>query len=647
MSSTRYVAELTDYEGPVDHVSPYHFYQYTYWNLRGKWRRLLYAWARREPCDAAASIDPEQTVAGNREMLTLTVTVGETPLPRGGRIAVYLPIWFGGAANTRALPCFQGPDGRRGYGSRITAQASREEAELVVQIHSTGSVFTCVEAVVEEGELTEGDRVEILIGDPSCKPPIVCEKAKTYPMRVAIDYLGDDSFRPIVPNPQIANVGNRAHYLRCFAPATPRVGEPFAVRVVAADLPNHNPSHSHAGRLVLKASSGQIDGVTEADFTRESHGTIAVPGVKVGAPGVTRVQVVDEANALMGQTNPICPEAAPPGLSLYYGEIHSHTELSDGGGTPEDSFRWARDVEGLDFSALADHFEDGQSYSYTLEDKWRITREVTEQFDEPGRFVTLLGYEIGTLESHRNVYFADGAGRMVVEGPDGERVTMENVFQKLEGTDYILIPHAPKFHGINWHRPHRPDRQRLVEICSNWGVSEEGGPLPVRHALDLGYKFGSTGGTDNHCSEPGNPERGGITGVYAEELTREAIFRALMARRTFATNGERMILTFSVNGTSMGGELTAGPGAARTVIGRAIACEPIIRVEVIRNGESVSRIEGEGRSDLAVEWRDDGALEQLTPARELTEERFAYYYLRVETVNGTLGWSSPVWVHAT
>ena len=640
-----YVTDLKGYEGPIDVVSPYHYYQYTYWNLRKRWRLILYDWTRREPCDATAQISPEQTVAGARYTFTLTVTVGTEPLTAGGRIAVYCPLQFGGVLERRALAWIQGPDGQTGYGSRVTAGVDREGCSLQIIVHSTGSIFTCIEIVLENGKLEKGDNVEIVIGDPFCKRPIVSAEAKSFPLRVAVDHSGEGEFRSVKSIPVIRNVGAGARYLRCFAPATPREGEEFAVRVIAADLQNHNPSYDYSGKFSISAAEGVVGGNTSADCPPERHGTTLVPGVKVDTPEVSRINVIDREKGLMGRTNPVCPAAAQEGFTLYYGEIHSHTELSDGGGLPQESYHWARDVEGLDFSALADHFEDGQSYNYTLEDKWRITREVAEEYNCPGSFVTLLGYEIGTLEQHRNVYFSDGEGRMVVEGPGGERVTMENVYDKLSGTDYILIPHAPKFHGINWHRPHDPERQRLVEICSFWGISEEGGPLSVRHALDLGYKFGFTGGTDNHTAEAGNPDLGGITGVYAKGLTRKDIFDALRMRRTIATTGPRMIINFSVNGVMMGGESRAEAGSKPVVSARAICCSDIECVDVVRNGEVVFSVEGAGRSDVTVEWEDNRELESLCLSRELTDERFAYYYIRVRTVENDLGWSSPVWVN--
>ena len=638
-----YVTQLKGYEGPVDPISPYHFYMYQYWNLRKTWRQRLYAWTRRDPSDASVSIHPHLTIAGARYTLTLNVTVGATPVQAGARVAVYFPFRFGGDEWVAAPKVFQGPDGQTGYGSRIVARCALPDVELETRVHSTGTVFTCVEILVQGGMLARGDVLDVMIGDPSCKKPVVSQMAKSFPLRVAIDYAGDGTFRPVVPNPIVRNVGGAAALLRCFAPATPKDGEPFTIRVVAADLANHNPAHHYGGTVSLETEQG----VPVADVTVEqaSHGCAQIGNVRVEHAGVTRLVAIDRKNALIGAVNPICPEAAPAGLSLYYGEIHSHTELSDGGGLPEDSLRWARDVEGLDFSALADHFEDGQSYNYTLEDKWRITKQQIESFNTPGSFVTLLGYEIGTLEKHRNVYFPDAEGRMIVEGPDGDRVTIDNVFEKLAGTDYLLIPHAPKFHGIRWNAPHDPERQRLVEIFSYWGDSEEGGQRSVRHALDLGYRFGFTGGTDNHVAEPGNPDIGGITGVWATELTRHAVFEALRERRTFATTGPRMILTLHVNDGLMGSEIRAGHTAVRHVRVRAVTCEPIDRIEVIRNGVVVHEKAGPG-ADRTLEWEDTDPLEKHLPKRELTEERFAYYYARITTVNGARGWTSPVWVFA-
>jgi len=41
--------------------------------------------------------------------------------------------------------------------------------------------------------------------------------------------------------------------------------------------------------------------------------------------------------------------------TVYYGSLHNHTNVSDGTGTPDQAYKYARDVAGLDFFGLADH----------------------------------------------------------------------------------------------------------------------------------------------------------------------------------------------------------------------------------------------------------------------------------------------------
>ena len=66
---------------------------------------------------------------------------------------------------------------------------------------------------------------------------------------------------------------------------------------------------------------------------------------------------------------------------------------------------------------------------------------------------------------------------------------------------------------------------------------------------------------------------------------------------------------------------------------------------MIRNGTVVHTLRGDGARDTELNWPDAESLVAVTPERELTCERFVYYYLRVRTINGDLGWASPVWVH--
>jgi len=647
----KYKTNLTEFSEVLEVISPYHYYQNRYWGLRQKWRHLLFDWTRMEPCDVTVKLDKDYYIAGTTDTLTFTFNIGENPLEKGARIALYFPMFLGGAEHLRELAVFQGPDGQAGYGARINAEASVENVEVCLNIHSVGSIFTCVELGVEKGCLTKGDKVKIIVGDTlENKPLVISEKAQTLTFRTAVDFKGNDVFRPIKPDIILNGRGNTAEKLICCAPATPEPGKSFKLKVTAADNFNGNPAYDYSADIKVKTKGADIESSDSYSVKNSEHGVFEIDGfVKKEKSGVSRIILTDEDNAIMGISNPICPKAAPDGMSIYYGEIHSHTELSDGVGSPDDAMRWARDVEKLDFSAIADHFERGQCYNYTREHKWKINQYTVDKYHDSGSFVALHGYEIGTLEAHRNVYFPDNTGRMIVNDDNGEKVTMDNVYDKLEGTDYILIPHAPKYHGINWYAQHKPERQRLVEICSAWGISEEGGPKSVRAGLDLGLKLGFTGGTDNHSAEPAHAFYdgfGGLTGLFAGELTRKGIFEALMARRTFATNGVRMIVNFNVNSAFMGEEISLAQNNEIRITGRAITASAIKAVDIIRNGEVIHSISpNEKCDDITVDWTDPDSPEKHIIEREITREKTIYYYLRVRTTDGKFGWASPVWVN--
>ena len=124
--------------------------------------------------------------------------------------------------------------------------------------------------------------------------------------------------------------------------------------------------------------------------------------------------------------------------------------------------------------------------------------------------------------------------------------------------------------------------------------------------------------------------RQGIMGVWATELTREAVFDALWQRRCFATTNARMPILFEVNGAFMGQELWTDE--ARSISVWAASESPIARVDIVRNGEDWQSSEPH-ETVFGWEVEDDGS------------EAGAWYYARVTREDGSMGWSSPVWVN--
>ena len=164
------------------------------------------------------------------------------------------------------------------------------------------------------------------------------------------------------------------------------------------------------------------------------------------------------------------------------------------------------------------------------------------------------------------------------------------------------------------------------------------------------------GGTDTHRGRPGSPlsnqsgldarehVTGGITGVLCRELTRRAIWEALLARRCYATTSVRVLLDFDVNGLSMGEELRVTQAdedrfAKRTITCRAVGTCPIDRVVIVRNGQEVYS-KAIGDMACAVQWEDGEPLDSIHDARI----EGAYYYAKVYQRDRNVGWTSPMWL---
>jgi len=163
----------------------------------------------------------------------------------------------------------------------------------------------------------------------------------------------------------------------------------------------------------------------------------------------------------------------------------------------------------------------------------------------------------------------------------------------------------------------------------------------LHRLLASGLRLGFIGGSDNHARNPGLG--GALTGVWAEENTRESIFAALWDRRIFATTGIRPDLRFQVSDAFMGGETrTDVPPQIRV----RVSCDrPIERITIVRDGALVHAEDFQAES-AELCWQDTAC----TPGPH-------YYYAHVRFAGtevspfwncasavGVNAWTSPVWV---
>ena len=321
-------------------------------------------------------------------------------------------------------------------------------------------------------------------------------------------------------------------------------------------------------------------------------------------------------------------------MNLYWGDLHSHCAISYGYGSLERAFRLGRDH--LDFCSVVGHATwhdmptDRERYGFSidyhtegfarLKRNWRTMQETVARYDEPGRFATLLSYEWHSCAyGDHNVYFLEADGEVV------ERDNLKALEQGLADRQTMIIPHhigyGQGYRGINWeHFDAR--RSPVIEILSGHGGSErDGGPFPMYHTmgprsyggtvacgLASGRRFGFVGGTDHHGGYPGHYGEG-RTALYAPELTRQAVWQALRARRCYAVSGDRIEVDFRVADAHMG-EQTRKAGKRQIVV-EVRGCDALDRVEVVKNNRPLKRLFGplppqtaphRLRAKVRVEW---------------------------------------------
>ncbi len=356
----------------------------------------------------------------------------------------------------------------------------------------------------------------------------------------------------------------------------------------------------------------------------------------------------EPAKPVLGHSAAASPPAGP---RVLWGDLHMHSALSDGTGTPDEIYArcWAR---GLDFAALTDH--DTVVGWRMLPSEHHELIDVTRLFDARPDFIALHAYEWTTPHlprgaGHRNVYF-EGLPPTPVYGYRHGYETTEKLQQALRSERAFSVPHHTTWTGTDWDQAD-PALQRHVEIVSIHGVAEApGGVLPARGEMEDGWvvdglargaPMGFVGGTDSHgllwhhgLGLRRDPWAHALTGVVVEEPDRDGLWRALLQRRTSASTGEPISVIARIGDLPQGGEgRHRGPVGLDYQLG---GTRDLVSLTVIRDGEERAVIPLQG-ARAAGRWVDDA----VDPGAHV-------YYLRVQQAPRgdavDLAWSSPIFV---
>ena len=480
--------------------------------------------------------------------------------------------------------------------------------------------------------------------------------------------------------------------IHCVAPSRVAVGESFDIKVkvlgpireikCSGGWNDHKPGlhgpfnrnvqrqiqyHDNClpewrGELVVDAgtaSSGPkelaFDGTLQGVFPGDSRPIQVFRGFSLEKPGFHFIRLVDKESGVEGHANPIYSTEGVPASRIFWGDPHWQTFFSDGIRCPEELFGFARDEGFLDFGAISDHMEG------VTDRQWEYFQAVANDYNEPGRFATLIGQEwtnhnpVVGAPGHRNIYYRGDTGPVLrSNAPDSD--TLEKLWCKLDSLsdiDAIAIPHhsANVVMGVDWEQGWNPKYEKAVEIHSVWGNSErhmdDGNIMAIQHldgeirgrhvvdALRRGYRFGFVGGGDIHDGRPGDalhnesyppsPTRfwpAGYTAVLAPSLTRDAVFDAISNRKTYATTQTRIYLDVTFNKAKSGHSLNI----------MAASEEGIREAAIVVNGDDAQKLQPDGDRRIVSQKNLPVAIEPGD-----------FCYVRIITEKNNMAWSSPHW----
>lgn len=568
--------------------------------------------APRHPSDGGgrAWLDPEPAtiVVGTYHRFDVVYEAGPLGVAEGG--VVFLqpsPFWGWGPPQNEL-------EDAPGY-TEVTTDAAGIELEVT----TLQGLFA---AEIRGRALAEGERLRFVYGAGTRGVRVDRYAESKARIWVAVDGDGDGVRTLLRDVPTVDIAAAPPTQLVVTVPSTARPGERVRVTIAALDALG-NAGSALTTPIRLSAPPGLE---LPQELTLSERGVAHVDAL-VDEPGIYRVRAT--AGNFAASSNPLVVREGIP--RILWGDLHGHSQLSDGTGTPDDYFWYARDVAALDVVSLTDHDHWGMRFLDQSPDSWEAILDGARRFHEAGRFVTLPGYEwTNWLHGHRHVlYFDDDAEIFSALDPAYE--TPAALWEALRDRNALTFAHHSAGGPVstNWDFVPDPAIEPVTEIVSVHGSSEAADSpsviydaVPgnfVRDVLDRGLQFGFIGSGDSHDGHPGLAHLGGPSGglaaIFSEHLTREGVLEALKARRVYATNGPRIWLRvwledelrFAVAGTA-----------------------PIERVDVIRSGRVIESLLAEGRR----EWSQTLSLTPLA--------RGDYVYVRVVQVDGGAAWSSPI-----
>ena len=352
----------------------------------------------------------------------------------------------------------------------------------------------------------------------------------------------------------------------------------------------------------------------------------------------------------------------------YFGQLHSHTQYSDGAGSLESALSYVKnlpDTANVDFVAFTDHSNyfdstsaanpEGALYDMSLasassQQTWKSYKDAVAAFnaENAGSMVAMAGFEMTWSggPGHINTFNTPGIvsrnnATLNNKTKDAGLQAYYKLLSQSEGANALSQFNHPgttfgNFIDFGYWDAVIDTRMYMVEVGNGEGQIGAGGYYPSYEqyimALDKGWHVAPTNNQDNHKGRWGNANDARDV-VLTDDFTEDGIYEAIRNRRMYATEDKNLELDYTVNGNMMGSIIDV-PEKLRFEVSfnDPDRTDSIAKVELVANSGKV-----------AYTWDNAADLAKGSVSVTLDPE-YTYYFVRVTEGDGDLAVTAPVWV---
>ena len=352
----------------------------------------------------------------------------------------------------------------------------------------------------------------------------------------------------------------------------------------------------------------------------------------------------------------------------YFGQLHSHTQYSDGAGSLENALAYIKalpDNANVDFVAFTDHSNyfdksgaanpEGALYDMALataysQETWKSYKDAVAKFnaDNANSMVAIAGFEMTWSggPGHINTFNTPGIvsrnnTTLNNKTKDAGLQAYYKLLSQTEGANSISQFNHPgttfgNFIDFGYWDAVVDTRMYMVEVGNGEGQIGAGGYYPSYEqyimALDKGWHVAPTNNQDNHKGRWGDANDARDV-ILTDEFTEDGIYKAIQARRMYATEDKNLEIDYTVNGNMMGSIIDVPEKLDFEIsFNDPDRTDSIAKVELVVNSGKV-----------AYTWNSAADLAKGSVSVELAPE-YTYYFVRVTEGDGDLAVTAPVWV---